>query len=384
MVSLDARYTTHYPITSALITSRTKDAVSTLNSLSEKIFEKEKFSINIFYNASFTSYADLKEQSFTDLTQIIDTYIKNIRTKQYLIAFIATACVVGAVANAILGFAALGVALSAAFLYLPYEQSIHEIKIKAALRNCESNAGVVKSLDELKEIFKVQEPLFDKVAEPFYYDLYKSGQTDKEICRKYLSEITAELKKQNKLVNAKNQALYSVSLSIIVEQYKFFLLNGNCDQSIANAKYYLNFVTEQHLVNNTFPIFRNADDNSDDGYEGIIPIPPGGLDNNTAGLTGGAGNNNAGEVTGGTGDNTAGAATGGTGDNTAGEVTGGTGDNTAGEVTGGAGNNTAGEVTGGTGDNTAGAATGGAGNNTAGEVTEGTGDNTAATDEKTN
>lgn len=280
MVSLDARYTTFYPLASDLIQ---KKQVPALNSLAETFFSKEKnnFSPHFIYSVSFTSYTDLKDKSFADLTKLIDTYIKNNLMKQMLSGSILVACLVGAAANAALGFGLLGAALTATLYYYPYDQAMTVMKIKAALRTTENNAATVHAIEEKKAVFKSLDERFDKVSEDFFFNLNRCEaglSLNREVCNKVLVGITNELIKQNKLVNTKENGLYNVALNIIINYYQSGISrNVPYDQLMQEVSRYITFVTQQHLDSDKIPVLRDISDivadDSDDDDKGIIPNP---------------------------------------------------------------------------------------------------------------
>lgn len=289
MATIDSRYQSAYPNICDMLSSH-KD---TLNKLADKIFSKEEatFSFHLQYHANCHTYAELKLQNFTDLSKEIDAYNKNQTTKLLLTGAIAVACLVGAVANAVLGFAALGCTLAATLHYFPFDNYLNLIKIKAALGCCESTTDTLEGLNQIKSILLPVAAEFDSVDEAFYTSIY--SQNLKYINSDFnepgkrttlLIELARELNKQGKLINVNTGKIYDASLRIIGLKFSEYLISGKYPQTLYFAKRFINQVTEAELEAGTLPqmtkpvgpVDLDIEDNgsdSDNG-DGIIPKSP--------------------------------------------------------------------------------------------------------------
>lgn len=262
-VKLDSRYTTIFPLVSDLIATESDNSrFSTLNALADQIFSKEEHTQPSFhYTVTQSTYAEIKKQSFSDLAKEIDRYTKNSHLKRNLIGCIAVACLVGAVAGPILGFAALGAALTAAFHYYPYDQPMNALRISATLNVCESHAKIDKSLNELKKWFTERNRAFANIQEPFYLSIYKATidhkTPDPEVISqryKFLEAVTQELNNQKKFINSSTNCIYNISLNIIVDMFNNFLDTGDYEFNLRKAKNYIQNVTQKNLDENKLPL----------------------------------------------------------------------------------------------------------------------------------
>lgn len=171
MVTLDIRLTTQFPLTSKELLAGHNHLASTLNLAAGKVFEN--YLQEFTYAQALPTFAAAKQESFADLTKILEEYRKSRQTGYYLTGAIILACLVGVVAQPILGFAALGAALTAAFAYYPKDQGSVPALLITSLQQCEINAAIVEILDGYKMALTEKHAKFAEVEEPFYSNLYR-------------------------------------------------------------------------------------------------------------------------------------------------------------------------------------------------------------------
>jgi hypothetical protein len=235
--------------------------LSTLESLTKELVSTH-YQFYLGFNFQGATAEEIAQNAYTELTHQVDAYNSKNKTKQYVSAMIAVACVVSIVANTVLGVAALGVALIITN-HFPCEQQLNAEKIKATLNVCEALLHKHHATD-LKEKFKAMHSSFAVVSESFYSTLNRVNFTygniagDDSLKRlEFLQAVVKQLDNQGKLVNSEAK-IYAASLTLIEGQFADYVQANNKAECLQKAKEYIARVTQDHLVNNMLPMKTEA------------------------------------------------------------------------------------------------------------------------------
>jgi hypothetical protein len=251
MVTLNEIYHNNFPSASKMILEEKNatlknNTLSVLNSLAQTFLPG---GFEITYLPKGKNYTEWTKQSYADLTKEIDLYTSNNNLKFRSTLCLAIACAVAVVAKGVIGVVVLGVAVMGVLSHYPQEQSLIEMKIRAALKSCEANARISHELDQIRADLKAIHPQFELVEEAFYSDIYeKLIQYPKNTAnQEFIQSVATLLKNEDKLIDPASNQVYLGALHIISNHLKDLLTYGNQESCLQVAKSYIKAVKAHHL-----------------------------------------------------------------------------------------------------------------------------------------